>query len=376
MISARSARISGSPPVNRTSRTPRSRTPMPTRRAISAGGQQVVARDRGQPLRRHAVGAAQRALLGDRDPQVARRRGRSGRAGPDASGRPSVLGGAVAPRRLRRIRAAAGVPDLHGASPSHHRPAGTPTTISFSHGYHLVRFPRPSADRRPPPPTRSVPDRGLPRALRRARPRASPKTTGSSPSPPRTGDVHRWTWDEFMALPQEDVGTDIHCVTSWSKLGTSLARRRSSTPCSTDVDTSCEYTMAHSYGGYTTNVPLADLLGRQGLGRAPVRRQRPRPRARRPRAPAGAAPVLLEERQVGRRPRRCCRQRRARLLGAERLQHVRRPVAGTALLVSSRLASWPMSSPYAHGDPDGPHPPPARPGPARATSPVSTSTSG
>ena len=27
-----------------------------------------------------------------------------------------------------------------------------------------------------------------------------------------------------------------------------------------EVDTQYEYTMAHSYGGYTTNVPLADLL--------------------------------------------------------------------------------------------------------------------
>ncbi len=36
------------------------------------GGEQRVAGDRGQPFGRHAVGAAQRALLGDRDAQVAR----------------------------------------------------------------------------------------------------------------------------------------------------------------------------------------------------------------------------------------------------------------------------------------------------------------
>ncbi|ANF33516.1 molybdopterin-binding protein [Leifsonia xyli] len=73
------------------------------------------------------------------------------------------------------------------------------------------------------------------------------------------GDVHRWSWDEFMALPQEDVSTDIHCVTSWSKLGTSW-RGVALDTLFKDVDTSFEYTMAHSYGGYTTNVPLADLL--------------------------------------------------------------------------------------------------------------------
>src|SRR5262245_63794809 len=29
-----------------------------------------------------------------------------------------------------------------------------------------------------------------------------------------------WTWDEFRALPSEDVTVDIHCVTKWSKLDT------------------------------------------------------------------------------------------------------------------------------------------------------------
>ena len=29
-----------------------------------------------------------------------------------------------------------------------------------------------------------------------------------------------WTWEEFTALPSEDVTVDIHCVTKWSKLDT------------------------------------------------------------------------------------------------------------------------------------------------------------
>ena len=36
-----------------------------------------------------------------------------------------------------------------------------------------------------------------------------------------TGETARWNWEEFTALPSEDVTTDIHCVTRWSKLGTS-----------------------------------------------------------------------------------------------------------------------------------------------------------
>src|SRR5215204_3746322 len=29
-----------------------------------------------------------------------------------------------------------------------------------------------------------------------------------------------WSWDEFLALPSEEITRDIHCVTKWSKLGT------------------------------------------------------------------------------------------------------------------------------------------------------------
>ena len=29
----------------------------------------------------------------------------------------------------------------------------------------------------------------------------------------------KWTWSEIQALPRETFTTDIHCVTSWSRLG-------------------------------------------------------------------------------------------------------------------------------------------------------------
>jgi DMSO/TMAO reductase YedYZ molybdopterin-dependent catalytic subunit len=32
--------------------------------------------------------------------------------------------------------------------------------------------------------------------------------------------LERWSWESFRALPSEEVGVDIHCVTKWSKLGT------------------------------------------------------------------------------------------------------------------------------------------------------------
>jgi DMSO/TMAO reductase YedYZ molybdopterin-dependent catalytic subunit len=75
-----------------------------------------------------------------------------------------------------------------------------------------------------------------------------------------SGAVKTWSWDELMALPIEDVHTDIHCVTRWSKLGTTW-RGVSLDTLFADIDTSDAYTMVDAYGGYTTNVPLEDLLG-------------------------------------------------------------------------------------------------------------------
>jgi DMSO/TMAO reductase YedYZ molybdopterin-dependent catalytic subunit len=66
-----------------------------------------------------------------------------------------------------------------------------------------------------------------------------------------------WTWDEFTALPAENITVDIHCVTRWSKLDT----RWRGVPVQSllgSVDTG--YVMAHSDGGYTTNVPVKDLI--------------------------------------------------------------------------------------------------------------------
>jgi DMSO/TMAO reductase YedYZ molybdopterin-dependent catalytic subunit len=74
-----------------------------------------------------------------------------------------------------------------------------------------------------------------------------------------TSTAHSWTWDELHALGVEDVTVDIHCVTHWTKLdmpwrGVSLDKLFE------NVESEYDYVMAHSYGGYTTNVPLEDLL--------------------------------------------------------------------------------------------------------------------
>lgn len=74
-----------------------------------------------------------------------------------------------------------------------------------------------------------------------------------------SGTVHRWSWAELLALPAETVEVDLHCVTRWSKLRTSWTGV-SLDILLADVDTSAEYALASSYGGYTTNLPLEDLI--------------------------------------------------------------------------------------------------------------------
>ena len=76
-----------------------------------------------------------------------------------------------------------------------------------------------------------------------------------------------WNWAEFETLPQTTIKTDIHCVTKWSKLDTAWqgvafddllkAVGLSEPP--------APYIMAHCDGGYTTNVPAADLVRGQGM---------------------------------------------------------------------------------------------------------------
>jgi DMSO/TMAO reductase YedYZ molybdopterin-dependent catalytic subunit len=74
------------------------------------------------------------------------------------------------------------------------------------------------------------------------------------------GNELEWTWDEFARLPAEDVPCDIHCVTKWSKLGTSF-RGVSVDVLLESVRPEGAFSMAHSFGGYTTNLPLEELTG-------------------------------------------------------------------------------------------------------------------
>src|SRR5215218_6230293 len=73
-------------------------------------------------------------------------------------------------------------------------------------------------------------------------------------------EPRHWTWEEFRALPSEEVTVDIHCVTKWSKLDT-VWRGVSIDALLEGVDTAAKHVLAFCDGGYTTNVPLEDVMG-------------------------------------------------------------------------------------------------------------------
>ena len=79
--------------------------------------------------------------------------------------------------------------------------------------------------------------------------------------------IASWNWEDFGKLPRVSLHRDIHCVTKWSKFDTDwegvrvddiLAAAGLSGP-------PTPYVLAHSYDGYTTNVPYADLAGDQAM---------------------------------------------------------------------------------------------------------------
>src|ERR671931_1154653 len=83
----------------------------------------------------------------------------------------------------------------------------------------------------------------------------TPKLSTSSWTFTVEGLVQRpttWTWDEIRALPPSTYSGDIHCVTTWSKLGVTFA--------GVSVDTLLEaarpleeatHVLAFSHTGYT-----------------------------------------------------------------------------------------------------------------------------
>ena len=74
--------------------------------------------------------------------------------------------------------------------------------------------------------------------------------------------LKRWDWRSFRELPTESITVDLHCVTRWSKLRT-FWEGVSLDTLFEEIKTDAQYTLVHSYGDYTTNLPLDDLLSKK-----------------------------------------------------------------------------------------------------------------
>ncbi len=69
------------------------------------------------------------------------------------------------------------------------------------------------------------------------------------------------TYDEFMSLPRVKVFSDIHCVTTWSKLdnlwegvSTGVLKRL------TKISPEAGFVIVHAAGNFTTNLPIDDFF--------------------------------------------------------------------------------------------------------------------
>jgi DMSO/TMAO reductase YedYZ molybdopterin-dependent catalytic subunit len=83
---------------------------------------------------------------------------------------------------------------------------------------------------------------------------------------PDGGELLRRSWSELLALPASEVVVDIHCVTKWSKLGTRWKGVSfDALMDAAGVEAPAPYVMAMCDGGYTTNLPVADLRGGKGM---------------------------------------------------------------------------------------------------------------
>ena len=132
--------------------------------------------------------------------------------------------------------------------------------MPISRGFRGLRRDEPAGRRLPPG---QYLERGFPVLTAGPAPRIALDqwtfTVGAPGSPARI-----WTFNKFIGLGAETVTCDIHCVTRWSKFDTTWQ--------GVSVDTllalaygqeppDAGFAVAYAEGGYTTNLPLADVVG-------------------------------------------------------------------------------------------------------------------
>ncbi|MDB9525174.1 sulfite oxidase-like oxidoreductase [Oscillatoria sp. CS-180] len=69
-----------------------------------------------------------------------------------------------------------------------------------------------------------------------------------------------YTWEDMMALPQQDFTADFHCVTTWSKLDVKWTGIAVPDFLQTlAVEKTASHVLLHCFGDYTTNLTLEDF---------------------------------------------------------------------------------------------------------------------
>ncbi|GJE28369.1 sulfite oxidase-like oxidoreductase [Methylobacterium organophilum] len=78
--------------------------------------------------------------------------------------------------------------------------------------------------------------------------------------------IASWNWEEFNALPRTRWKGDIHCVTKWSKFDTAWEGvSLDDILAAAGIAAPTPYVLAEGHDDYTTNVPVADLLGGKAM---------------------------------------------------------------------------------------------------------------
>ncbi len=72
------------------------------------------------------------------------------------------------------------------------------------------------------------------------------------------GRERKWTWKNLQDLPSEKFKTDIHCVTKWSKFDT-VWEGIPVADLLAEIEPHGNFLIAFCDGGYSTNLPVADV---------------------------------------------------------------------------------------------------------------------
>ena len=109
-----------------------------------------------------------------------------------------------------------------------------------------------------------------------------------------------WNWTQFMDQPQTEAGSDIHCVTTWSRYDNDWEGVATADLLATVAPRSdARFVVLHSHDGYTTNLMLEDFAAEGAMLAHSLGWQTADAEAWRAGTAGGAASLFLEKRRSG-----------------------------------------------------------------------------